>query len=184
MPTVYHSTANPSRLPEKRPLAKAKYSQEEIDGVWHSYLRWEKGTKDTVDFKRIYVDMAGDLVAGIMLSQLMFWFQPNRDGGTKTRWSWTRTKQQIVVKTRAQWWDECRISAKQVDRASGILQERGIISAKVTKFGNGRATAYALNYPGFYRAWLQIISGAEYDKVVDSLQNATKEDEADDPFEE
>jgi len=181
MPTVYHSTSNPSTLPSKRTLAKAKYSQAETDGIWAAYNSWEKKTKDTVDFKKIYVDMAGDLVAGIMLSQLLFWFQPNREGSKKTRYYRTSNKHDIVIKTRAEWWDECRLSAKQVDRATAILVKRGIIEDFTTQRRTGRSKAYHLNYPGFYRAWLQLITDAEYDAVIDSL--ASKEDDDDDPFE-
>lgn len=35
-----------------------------------SFLSWEGTTQDTIDFKRIYVDMAGDLVAGAVRDAL------------------------------------------------------------------------------------------------------------------
>ena len=37
------------------------------------FLKWEQSSRDTVDFKTVYVDMVGDLLAGLMLSQIVFW---------------------------------------------------------------------------------------------------------------
>ena len=55
-----------------------------MDDDLHGFLTWEKTTWDTVDFKRIYVDMAGDRVAGLMLSQLVYWcLLPNKNGKSK-----------------------------------------------------------------------------------------------------
>jgi hypothetical protein len=57
-----------------------------VDDALREFLAWEKATCDIVDFKRIYVDMAGDLVTGLMLSQLVYWcLLPDGKGESKLR---------------------------------------------------------------------------------------------------
>jgi hypothetical protein len=50
-----------------------------------TFLAWEAASRDTIDFKKIYVDMADDLVAGLLLSQVVYWFLPDRNGNLKLR---------------------------------------------------------------------------------------------------
>ena len=40
------------------------------------FLEWERRSRDTIDVKRCYVDVAGGLVAGVLLSQVVYWFLP------------------------------------------------------------------------------------------------------------
>lgn len=79
-----------------------------------------------------YVDMAGDLIAGALLGQILYWFGAGKDGRSRARivkdgFLW-------IAKTRADWWDEIRISPKQYDRAAKILKEKGFIEIKTFKF--------------------------------------------------
>jgi hypothetical protein len=43
---------------------------EDISDFW----RWEEDSHDTVDLKKCYIDLAGDLKAGLLLSQIISWF--------------------------------------------------------------------------------------------------------------
>lgn len=86
-----------------------------------------------------YVDIAGDLIAGALLGQILYWFGAGKDGKSRARivkdgFLW-------IAKTRADWWDEIRISPKQYDRAAKILKERGFIEIKTFKF-NGNPTTH------------------------------------------
>lgn len=79
-----------------------------------------------------YVDIAGDLIAGALLGQILYWFGTGKDGRSRARivkegFYW-------IAKTRADWWDEIRITPKQYDRASKILREKGFIEVKTFKF--------------------------------------------------
>jgi hypothetical protein len=116
------------------------------------FLAWEKTTTDTVDFKRIYVDMAGDLVAGLMLSQLVYWYLlPNRKGESKLRVH--RDGHWWVAKQRDDWWDEIRLSPKRVDRAIRILVDRGLVVKKQWRFNGDRTTHLRIVWDAFYDAW-------------------------------
>jgi DnaD/phage-associated family protein len=97
------------------------------------FLLWEQASLDTVDVKRIYIDIAGDLVTGILLSQIVYWNLPSK----KTR----RTKLQATIngelylaKKRTDWWEECRITDRQYDRSIKILIDKGIVKVELKKF--------------------------------------------------
>lgn len=96
------------------------------------FLLWEQATRDCIDVKKIYVDMADDLVAGILLSQIVYWNLPDKEGKTKLRVK----KDDVLwlVKGREDWWDECRIKPRQFDTAFKKLEEQGLVEKKIFKF--------------------------------------------------
>jgi len=102
------------------------------------FYRWEMASRDTVDVKTIYIDLMGDLAAGVFLSQLIYWFLPDKKGQTKLRVK--RDGKYWLVKSRSDWWGECRVSVRQVDRAIKTLKEMGIIETMVGKFNSNPTT--------------------------------------------
>lgn len=86
-----------------------------------------------------YVDICGDLIAGSLLSQILYWFGADRNGRPRARiqkdgYLW-------IAKARSDWWDEIRISPKQYDRAARILVEKKFIEVRTLKF-NGNPTTH------------------------------------------
>ncbi len=101
---------------------------------FEEFLRWEEVDQDAIKVKRIYIDIAGDLVAGILLSQIIYWHLPSkRDGQTKLRVK--KDGKLWLAKGRDDWWDECRITPRQFDRAIGILVDKGIVEKERFRFG-------------------------------------------------
>lgn len=87
----------------------------------------------------VYVDITGDLIAGALLGQVLYWFGADRNGRPRARiqkdgYLW-------IAKGRADWYEEIRISAKQYDRAAKILKEKGFIEIRTMKF-NGNPTSH------------------------------------------
>ena len=114
------------------------------------FLTWEQASRDTIDVKRCYVDIAGgDLIAGILLSQIMYWHLPAKDGGDKLRVE--KDGETWLAKGRADWWDECRISPKQFDRASAILQKLGLIQTVVKRFSGNPTVHIRICWDTFLR---------------------------------
>jgi DnaD/phage-associated family protein len=104
------------------------------------FLAWEKTSRDIIDFKKIYVDMADcDLVAGLALSEIVYWHLPNKEGNSKLRVEHDG-KFWIAVR-RYEWWDRARITPDQSDRALKILVNEGLIEKKIFKF-NGDPTIH------------------------------------------
>jgi len=119
------------------------------------FLLWEQTTRDTIDFKTIYVDMADDLIAGLMLSQIVFWHLPDAQGRSKLRvhkdgYLW-------IARGRADWYDEIRVTAKQADRALGILEKRGIIATALYKFDGAPTKHIRIDSEGFLSAWRSVL---------------------------
>lgn len=96
------------------------------------FLSWEQSSRDTIDVKKIYIDMAGDLMAGVMLSQIVYWHLPSRNGDSKLRI--TREGSDWLVKSYSQWWDEIRMTEDQARRALKILKEKDLVNTKVWRF--------------------------------------------------
>lgn len=74
------------------------------------------------------VDLVGDLVTGVLLSQIIYWYR-----GGKLRIE--RAGRPWLAKRREDWWNECRIRPKQFDRAIDILREKGLVETEVHRFG-------------------------------------------------
>jgi DnaD/phage-associated family protein len=104
------------------------------------FFALEKESKDTIDFKKIYVDMANcDLLAGLALSEIVYWHLPSKTGNSKLRVEHDG-KLWIAVR-RYEWWDRARITPDQSDRAIKILVDEGLIEKKLYKF-NGDPTIH------------------------------------------
>ena len=118
---------------------------------WTQFLLWERASRDTIDFKKIYVDMADDLIAGLALSQIVYWYLPAKDGSSKLRvfkdgYYW-------IAKGREDWWDEIRISTRQVDRALKILEEKGLIVTHLYRFRGAPTKHVRIDTKNFLEAW-------------------------------
>lgn len=120
---------------------------------WDDFLKWEQGTLDVLDFKKIYVDMAGgDINAGLVLSEIVYWHLPNQNGQSKLRVR-KHGKYWIAVR-RNDWWDRVRISPKQADRAIGLLIKRGLIEKCRAKF-KGEPTVHVRIVPAGFLEHLE-----------------------------
>lgn len=122
------------------------------------FLRWEASTKDTIDFKKIYVDVAGDLVSGLMLSQIIYWHLPAQKTG-KTKLRVKRNGRLWIAKTHADWWDEIRITAKQAARAIDRLESRGLIDVELFKFNGAPTIHISVNTINFLSEWNEQVRG-------------------------
>jgi hypothetical protein len=47
---------------------------------WKKFILWEAASRDTIDVKRCYIDVVKDLIAGILLSQIIYRFLPEKNG--------------------------------------------------------------------------------------------------------
>lgn len=79
-----------------------------------------------------YIDITEDLVAGTLLSQILYWFMPDKDGKRKVRVY--KHNHYWLAKGREDWWDEIRITPKQYDRAIKILKEKELVESQVFRF--------------------------------------------------
>lgn len=107
------------------------------------FLYWEQTSRDTIDFKKVYIDIAGDIVSGLLLSQIIFWNLPNNEGKSKLR---IKIDDELyLAKGREDWWEECRITPKQFDRAAKVLEDKGLITKVIKRFNSFPTTHIKLN---------------------------------------
>ena len=120
--------------------------------TFSQFLAWEARSRDTIDVKTIYIDIAkGDHVAGILLSQIVYWYLPSISGGSKLRVE--RDGHMWIAKGRGDWYEETRITERQFDRAVKILEDLGIVFKKTYKFAGVPKAHVRLNVDEFIRVW-------------------------------
>ena len=115
---------------------KEAYNYGNVRGV----SDWESQSRDSINVRRIYIDLAGNLAAGVLLSQIVYWWLPNKRTG-KIKLRIEREGGYWLAKSRHDWWDECRLTPRQVDRALKILCDKELIATKIFKF-NGAPTTH------------------------------------------
>lgn len=112
------------------------------------FVKWELGAS-AVDFKVEYVDIAGDLIAGLMLSQIVWSYLPStkRPLVSKKGHDW-------LVKGESEWYDECRLSKKRVRRGLERLKKRRLIEVeKMPHYRRKNISHIRLNVERFCELW-------------------------------
>lgn len=101
---------------------------------WDDFLFWEQRSDDTIDFKKVYVDMVGgDVVIGLCLAQLVYWHLPSKKTG-KSKMKVRKHGKVWVVKADNEWYAETRLSAAQARRSREHLQKNGIIEMATHRY--------------------------------------------------
>lgn len=127
------------------------------------FIAWERSSRDTIDVKKVYIDMVDcDLVAGVLLSQIVYWHLPTKAGKPKLRVH--RDGHPWLSKTYAELWDETRITKKMASRAYGKLVNMGLIEKRVWKFGGAPSVHVRIRWPEFLTA-LSIVTDDHFPKL-------------------
>ena len=84
-----------------------------------------------------------DLAVALLLSQIVYWHEPGKNGKTKLR---VRKKVDgqwhfFIAKARGEWMEECGLTIKQYRRAMKVLRERNLADFRIFLF-NGKITPH------------------------------------------
>jgi hypothetical protein len=150
-----------------------KIDLQDLDTSISEFLAWESMSRDTIDVKRVYCDIAGDLVSGVLLSQIIYWHLPDKNGAS--RLSVDRADHLWLAKSYPDWWEECRVTEKQARRAIRVLAEKDIISAAKWQFNGAPTTHIRLNWPVFLKTLEQVTAEAT-EKLAAQFRSAQKAD--------
>ncbi|PGS97711.1 replication protein [Bacillus anthracis] len=90
-----------------------------------------------------YVDITEDLIAGILLGQIVYWYMPNEQGKGKLRVK--KNGEFWLAKGREDWREEIRITPKQYDRAIKILINKNLVEVQKFKFNGAPTNHIKLN---------------------------------------
>lgn len=122
------------------------------------FFAWEKASRDTIDVKRCYIDLADDLVSGILLSQIVYWFIP---GEKDQKLKIERDGCLWLAKGRSDWWAECRITEKQFDRAISVLKDAGLVETALFRFRGSPTLHIWLNISALLEGVKSILTKGE-----------------------
>lgn len=128
---------------------------------------------EQTSYKHLYVDICGsDLIAGILLSRIVYWFgSSKRNGEIRTRI--LHNEKRCIVKKRCDWYDECRITDRQFDRAIKILKEKDLISVEIHK-----SPLHNYDTACFIFLNEEVLMQAVNDHVDNHAEKTRKEDES------
>jgi hypothetical protein len=94
--------------------------------------------------KRVYIDIVGNPIGGLLLAQILFWFLPGKEGIPRARV--IKAGRLWIAKRRSDWHFECRISAKQYDRAIATLRAKNLVDLRLAKFNGTPVHHIAINW--------------------------------------
>lgn len=86
-----------------------------------------------------YFNLLRELPATVMLSQIAYWYQPSKKG-TMSKLRVFKSGHWWIAKSHKGWWDDCRLTRRQVDRATRLLVNHGLIAVKIFRYG--RSTSW------------------------------------------
>lgn len=81
-----------------------------------------------------YIDIAGGLIEGTLLSRILYWFTEDKNGKKKVRIF--KDGHYWIAKQRKDWQDEIRITERQYDKAIKELKNRGFVELAKYKFNS------------------------------------------------
>lgn len=114
--------------------------QEQIEMLFTLWTRGETEERDSISVKKIYIDINdGYLVDGVIFSQIMYWHGNDKKGNA--RLSITRKGHLWLAKSYDDWFEECRVPARNAREAINRMVDRGLIE-KFTWHFNGVPTIH------------------------------------------
>jgi hypothetical protein len=132
------------------------------------FLQWEQSTRDTIDFKKMYVDVAGgDLVAGLVLSEIIYWYLGNKLRVVHDGDYW-------IARGRNKWWERIRLSPSQIDYTLKKLVKLGLVITKVYRFSGLTTLHVRLNTEYFIERvnhFIQNPPGNPYDSDSENSES-------------
>lgn len=106
-------------------------------------VRSISGQSNVLTIPKFYIDLTGDHIAALFLSQCVYWSDRNKNNG------W-------FYKTEAEWQEELGISPYQVRRARKILEP--YIETKLKKANNAPTVHYKVNIENLTNAIIDLLS--------------------------
>lgn len=124
-----------------------------------------------------YIDITGDLVAGTLLSQILYWFSEDKNKKQRTRIF--KDGHYWIAKNRSEWWDEIRITERQYDKAIKLLCEKGFVVLAKYKFNAMPTIHIRVDYKAINKAvdeWKdeireEVLRDAEADFELHKVEN-------------
>ena len=106
-------------------------------------LMLRRSSRKGVFLEMSIIDMCGgNILAGLMLSQILYWHEP--DDNSKTRLRVCKNGKYWLAKKHSSWQEECRLTEDQARAALDLLKKMGFIDTMVARFDGNPTTHIAL----------------------------------------
>lgn len=128
------------------------------------HLALRDADDEKIVVRKVHIDIAGDLVSGILLSQIVYWHLPSKRSESRLRIQ--RDGRYWLARKDKDWWDELRLTADQVRRARKVLSDKKIIECRNFKFGGTPQLHYAINQEQYLKAYESAIA-SEFAKAME-----------------
>ena len=112
---------------------------------WNNFIANKQASTQGVFVSRVNVTIAKEnFVAGVVLSQIIYWYSPSRDGRRKLRvraeHPQSYERMYCLAKSQSEWENEIGISPKQARGAIEKLDKMGLIDTKIDRFKGNNVT--------------------------------------------
>src|SRR5687768_4704317 len=111
-----------------------------------------QATHRTIAFRPALVDITGDVVSGLVLSQLLYWTPRATVEREGHRW---------IVKAASDWWAEVRVTVKQARRAIDVLAEAGLVERNIWKWNGAPTTHMRIVPEALEAALVKLVAGPD-----------------------
>jgi hypothetical protein len=88
-----------------------------------------------VAFRTDYFDVLQDVNAALLMSQIHYWHMADKKGKSKLRV--LKNGKTWLAKSAKEWWDEVRLTPRQIDRAVTLIVKAGLVTVELFRF-NGQ----------------------------------------------
>ena len=124
---------------------------------WQTFMEWRQEVSEIIVLPRAFVDIAGDVVSAVLLSQIVYWFMPGKSG--KTRVSIVKHDVLWLAKTQKEWFKECGITSAELAKARKVLEGKGLIETMTARWNGSPTVHFHLEFKAFLDAWDQALIG-------------------------
>lgn len=115
------------------------------------FAAWAKKRNGFTPWHPVFSEMTGELVVGIVLARIVYWYTPDATGRTKLRV--VKWGDYWIAKSHQEFADELGISVAQARRAINVLTDQGYIKVRNGKFNNVRVQHVQLDMGVFDEAF-------------------------------
>lgn len=116
-----------------------------------SILHLMAAHSDDIRIDRITMQMVGDHAAASILTRIVYWFSPTKEGQKRTRI--LKNGKCWIAKTDEDWFEECYVTKKQMRRIKTLLISLGVIDIEYFRFNGMKTCHYSLNIETYTRLY-------------------------------
>ena len=118
----------------------------------------DKRSDDSISYKRAYVDISGDVISAIILTDLCYWHRPNKRNKRRFN-AYSKDGTGWVARTLAEWSKKTRLTPRQIQYAVDKLVKRDLVKRQNFRYKGLKTMHLRINEEVFGQRMLGIDLG-------------------------